>query len=44
MSTSATLEGLLGRPRGRAVTSAVSAWQRFRRGEPLAILPHLFMR
>jgi protease-4 len=34
---------LLGRPEARLIDSAVSTLRRFRRGEPLAIMPNLFL-
>jgi protease-4 len=43
-STSTGLETLLRRPDVRAVQTAVSVMQLFRRGEPLAILPSVFVR
>jgi protease-4 len=41
---SAGLEAIFHRPEIRAVQTAVSALQLFRRGEPLAILPSVFTR
>jgi protease-4 len=43
-STSAGLDLIFRRPEVRAVQSAVSVMQLFRRGEPLAILPDVFFR
>ena len=34
---------LFGRPEARLIDSAVSTLRRFRRGEPLAIMPNLFL-
>jgi hypothetical protein len=34
---------LLDRPEARLIDSAVSTLRRFRRGEPLAIMPNLFL-
>jgi protease-4 len=42
--TSAGLDAIFRRPEIRAVQTAVSALQLFRRGEPLAILPSVFTR
>ena len=41
--SSTGLEALIGRPDARAIQSAVSMMQLFRRGEPLAILPNVFL-
>jgi hypothetical protein len=43
-STSAGLNLIFRRPEVRAVQSALSVVQLFRRGEPLAILPDVFFR
>ena len=42
-STAQGLGVLLGRPETRLIDSAVSTLRRFRRGEPLAIMPNLFL-
>jgi protease-4 len=42
-SASAGLDLLLHRPEARAVDSTLSLLQRFRRGEPLAIMPNVFV-
>jgi protease-4 len=43
-SSSTGLEAILGRPEARAVESTASIFRLFRRGEPLAILPNVFLR
>jgi protease IV len=43
-SNSAGLDTLLRRPDARAIQAAASVMQLFRRGEPLAILPNVFVR
>ena len=42
-TTSARLEAVLGRPQARALESAASMLQLFRRGEILAVLPNIFV-
>jgi len=43
-STSTGLQMLFQRPEARVVESTMSVVQRFRRGEPLAIMPNVFVR
>ena len=42
-NTSVSLDALVRQPEARALDSALSALRLFRRGEPLAILPNVFM-